>query len=160
LFGLRLAVLNPWRWLADVVFLWFVFVQVALLGHDVAHMQFLRAGRANTTLALILGNLLVGVSRAWWKDNHDAHHAHPNELAHDAHHAHPNDLAHDPNVNIVFLAYSAKQALKRPPWVRWIVRHLLQRLDTSCLRADSDKCAAGAQEILCKRCSIRCPPFR
>jgi fatty-acid desaturase len=45
----------------------------------------------NTALALILGNLLMGVSRAWWKDNHGAHHARPN------------DLAHDPNVNIVFL---------------------------------------------------------
>jgi fatty acid desaturase len=60
LFGLRDAGSSPWWWLADVVFLSFVFVQIAVLGHDVAHLQFVRAGRVNTTLALILGNLLVG----------------------------------------------------------------------------------------------------
>ena len=111
LLGLRLASSSAWWWLADVAFLSFVFVQVALLGHDVAHLQFVRAGRVNTALALILGNLLVGVSRAWWKDNHDAHHARPN------------DVAHDPNVNILFLACSPEQALSRPGWVRWIIRH-------------------------------------
>ena len=111
LFGLRLAGSSAWWWLADVVFLSFVFVQIALLGHDVAHLQFVRAGRVNTALALILGNLVVGVSRAWWKANHDAHHARPN------------DLAHDPNVNVVFLACSPEQALTRPSWVRWIIRH-------------------------------------
>jgi fatty acid desaturase len=111
LFGLRLAGSSAWWWLADVVFLSFVFVQIALLGHDVAHLQFVRAGRVNTALALILGNLVVGVSRAWWKHNHDAHHARPN------------DLAHHPNVNIAFLACSPEQALARPRWVRWIIRH-------------------------------------
>jgi fatty acid desaturase len=110
-FALRLVGLSPWWWWADVVFLSFVFVQIALLGHDVAHLQFIRAGRVNMALAFILGNLLVGVSRAWWKHNHDAHHARPN------------DLAHDPNVNIIFLACSPEQALTRPGWVRWIIRH-------------------------------------
>src|SRR5690348_10423201 len=33
LFGLRLAGSSVWWWLADVVFLSFVFVQIALLGH-------------------------------------------------------------------------------------------------------------------------------
>ena len=47
-------------WLADVVFLAFAFVQVALLGHDIAHLQFVRAGRLNSALGLVLGNLLVG----------------------------------------------------------------------------------------------------
>jgi fatty acid desaturase len=111
LFGLRLAGSNPWWWLADVVFLSFAFVQVALLGHDITHLQFVRAGRGNTALALVLGNLLVGVSHAWWKDNHDSHHARPN------------DLVHDPNVNILFLACSPEQALNRPRWVRWILQH-------------------------------------
>jgi fatty acid desaturase len=38
-FGLRLAGTSSRWWLADVVFLSFVFVQIALLGHDVAHLQ-------------------------------------------------------------------------------------------------------------------------
>jgi hypothetical protein len=41
--------------------------------------ELVRAGRLNTALGLILGNVMVGVSRA--------------------HHARPNDLAQDPNVN-------------------------------------------------------------
>ena len=61
LVGLRLAASNPAWWLADVVFLAFAFVQVALLGHDIAHLQFVRAGRLNSALGLVLGNLLVGV---------------------------------------------------------------------------------------------------
>ncbi len=111
LFGLRLAASSPGWWLAAALCLSFVFVQIALLGHDMVHLQFLRAGRVNTALGLVLGNLLLGVSRAWWKDNHEAHHAHPN------------DIAHDPNVNILLLASSTEQALYRPRWVQWILRH-------------------------------------
>jgi fatty acid desaturase len=111
LFGLRLAADNPWWWCAELVFLTFVFVQIALLGHDVLHLQFVRAGRWNILLGLIVGNLLVGVSRAWWNDNHNAHHARPN------------DLGADPNVDIVFLACTAEQALSRPRWVQWVIRH-------------------------------------
>ena len=55
--------------------------------------------------------VLLGVSRAWWRDNHDAHHAHPNELG------------QDPNVNIIFLGCTPEQALSRPSWVQWIIRH-------------------------------------
>ena len=111
LFGLRVASLGLWWWLADAAFLSFVFVQIAMLGHDVAHLQFVRAGRVNKALGLILGNVLVGVSRAWWNHNHGAHHARPN------------DLAHDPNVNILFLACTPEQGRSRPRWVRWIIRH-------------------------------------
>ena len=102
---------TPWSWLADVIFLSFVFVQIALLGHDILHLQFGRAHRWNTLIGLVVGNLLVGVSRAWWNDNHNAHHARPN------------DLRRDPNINIVFLACTPEQALSRPRWVQWVIRH-------------------------------------
>ncbi len=111
LLGLRLAATNAWWWWADVVFLSFVFVQIALLAHDIVHLQFARAGRLNTVIGLILGNLLVGVSRGWWNANHSAHHAHPN------------DMVSDPNIDILFLACTPEQALTRPRWVQWIIRH-------------------------------------
>jgi fatty acid desaturase len=114
--GLQLAASDPLWWLADVVFLSFVFVQIALMGHDILHLQFVRAGRLNTVIGLILGNLLVGVSRAWWNDNHTAHHAHPN------------DLGADPNVNILLLGCTPEQALSRPGWVQWIIRHQVSLL--------------------------------
>jgi fatty acid desaturase len=114
--GLLLAATNPWWWLADVMLLAFAFGQMALLGHDIAHLQFVRAGRLNTALGLMLGNVLLGVSQAWWKDNHNAHHAHPNALD------------RDPNVNILFLACTPEQALARPRWVQWIIRHQVSLL--------------------------------
>jgi len=111
LLGLRLAATSAWWWCADVVFLAFAFVQLALLGHDIVHLQFVRAGRLNTVIGLILGNLLVGVSRGWWNANHSAHHAHPNVMD------------SDPNLDILFLACTPEQALTRPRWVHWIILH-------------------------------------
>jgi fatty acid desaturase len=82
-----------------------------LLAHDLAHQQIVGSGRLNVVLGLLVGNFVFGVSRAWWRDNHDAHHAHPN------------DLQADPNVQILFLACTPEQASGRPAWVRWVLRH-------------------------------------
>ena len=89
------------------------------MAHDLAHQQIVGPGKANVVAGLILGNFLLGVSRAWWRDNHDAHHAHPN------------DLNEDPNLQIYLLGCTAEQALARPAWVQWVVRHqvLLHRFD-------------------------------
>src|SRR5438105_305283 len=102
---------NPGIRLAEAAFLAFVVVQIGLLAHDLSHQQIVGAGRTNVMAGLFLGNLLMGVSRAWWRDNHDTHHAHPN------------DLAHDPNVNILLLGCTTEQALGRPGWVQWVIRH-------------------------------------
>ncbi len=102
---------DPWLRLAEAAFLAFVVGQIGLLAHDLSHQQIVGAGRWNVVGGLFLGNLLMGVSRAWWRDNHDAHHAHPN------------DLGQDPNVNIIFLGITPEQALSRPGWVQWIIRH-------------------------------------
>jgi fatty acid desaturase len=116
LLGLALLALifsgnDPWMRVAEAVFLAFVVVQIGLLAHDLGHQQIVGAGRLNAFLGLILGNFLMGVSRSWWRGNHDAHHAHPN------------DLAMDPNVDILFLGCTPEQALGRPAWVQWVIRH-------------------------------------
>jgi fatty acid desaturase len=107
---------EPWIRVAEAAFLAFVVVQIGLLAHDLGHQQIVGAGRLNTALGLFLGNFLMGVSRAWWRGNHDAHHAHPN------------DLDMDPNVNIVFLACTPEQVRGRPAWVRWVIRHQVSLL--------------------------------
>jgi fatty acid desaturase len=102
---------SPWIRLAEAAFLAFVIVQIGLLAHDLSHQQIFGAGRVNVVAGLVLGNLLMGVSRAWWRANHDAHHSHPN------------DLKQDPNVDILFLGCTPEQALSRPAWVQWVIRH-------------------------------------
>jgi fatty acid desaturase len=109
--GLAISGSETWLYVIDAAFLAFVFVQVGLLAHDLAHQQIVGPGRVNAVAGLILGNLLLGVSRAWWRDNHDAHHAHPN------------DLDQDPNLQIYLMGCTAEQASGRPVWVQWVVRH-------------------------------------
>src|SRR5579859_4728285 len=114
--GLLLSGDNIWLRITDAVFLAFVFGQIGLLAHDLSHQQIVGPGKRNAIAGLVLGNLLLGVSRAWWRDNHDAHHAHPN------------DLDQDPNLQIYLLGCTPEQALERPAWVQWIVRHQVRLL--------------------------------
>src|SRR5579859_3908031 len=107
---------DAWIRLVEAAFLGFAIVQIGLLAHDLSHQQIVGAGRLNTVLGLILGNFLMGVSRAWWRGNHDAHHAHPN------------DLDQDPNVQILFICTTPDQALDRPAWVQWVIRHQVSLL--------------------------------
>jgi fatty acid desaturase len=107
---------DPWLRVAEAAFLAFVVVQIGLLAHDLGHQQIVGAGRLNTFIGLTLGNFLMGVSRSWWRVNHDAHHAHPN------------DLKMDPNVDILFLGCTPEQARRRPGWVQWVIRHQVSLL--------------------------------
>jgi fatty acid desaturase len=107
---------DAWIRLVEAAFLGFVVVQIGLLAHDLGHHQIVDSGRMHTVLGLILGNFLMGVSRAWWRGNHDAHHAHPNHL----------DM--DPNVQILFICTTPDQALSRPAWVQWVIRHQVSLL--------------------------------
>jgi fatty acid desaturase len=56
-----------------------VFAQLAFLGHDAAHRQIFRSGRANDWAGLIQGTLLGGLSAGWWQNKHSRHHANPNK---------------------------------------------------------------------------------
>ena len=60
-----------------------LFTQVAFLAHEAAHRQILKTGPANDTLALILGNGVVGMSYSWWATKHTRHHANPNRVGKD-----------------------------------------------------------------------------
>jgi fatty acid desaturase len=91
---LLLIVDNLWLQLLNAAYLAFVFVQISLIAHDMGHRQFsFRASWKNNWLTLILGNLLLGLSRQWWIDKHNDHHGHPNQL----------DV--DPDVDIPLLAF-------------------------------------------------------
>jgi fatty acid desaturase len=72
-----------WQSILAAFALGFVFTQVGLLAHDVAHMQVFRRRRPATTAALIAGNLAIGFSYSWWREKHNMHHGNPNHVSRD-----------------------------------------------------------------------------
>ena len=103
---------TTWLQLLNAAFLAFVFVQISFLAHDCGHRQFsLRPPWLNDWITLILGNLMLGVSREWWIDKHNEHHGHPNQL----------DV--DPDVDIPLLAFEEDQALGKTGFARFVVKH-------------------------------------
>ncbi|MWB99065.1 fatty acid desaturase family protein [Agromyces seonyuensis] len=88
------------------------FTQVAFLGHDAAHRQIFRSGRANDWTSLLLGGLVVGMSYGWWQHKHTRHHANPNRIG------------SDPDIDLPVVAFTPEQAKRpRPRAFRWLVAH-------------------------------------
>ncbi|CAN5185251.1 acyl-CoA desaturase [soil metagenome] len=103
---------NLWIQLLNAAYLAFVFVQISLLAHDCGHRQFsFSASWKDDFSALILGNLLLGISRQWWIDKHNEHHGNPNHL----------DL--DPDVDIPLLAFDEEQALDKRGFARFVAKY-------------------------------------
>jgi fatty acid desaturase len=88
-----------------------VSTQIAFFGHDAGHRQITRRRSASQALGLLSGNLLNGLSYTWWIEKHNAHHAHPN------------DLASDPDVHAGALVFDARQATRRGGLAGWLTRH-------------------------------------
>ncbi|MEV6567821.1 fatty acid desaturase family protein [Streptomyces kronopolitis] len=76
--GAFFVVGDSWWQLAVALFLALVSGQVALVTHDVAHMQVFRGRRASGVGGRLCGNLGVGMSYGWWMHKHTRHHANPN----------------------------------------------------------------------------------
>ncbi|MFF7755658.1 fatty acid desaturase family protein [Streptomyces sp. NPDC007971] len=96
--GAFLALGDTWWQLAVAAFLAFVFGQIALVAHDLAHGQVFRRRRHSEIGGLLFGNLGVGMSYGWWMNKHTRHHAHPNH----------EEL--DPDVAPDILVWSTEQA--------------------------------------------------
>ncbi|KAG2666028.1 hypothetical protein I3760_15G036600 [Carya illinoinensis] len=68
----------------------FLWIQSGWLGHDSGHYQIMATPRFNRFAQVLTGNCLAGISIAWWKRNHNAHHIACNSLDFDP------DLQHMP----------------------------------------------------------------
>ncbi len=97
--------------LLNAAFLAFVFTQIAFIAHDAGHRQIFRSTWRNDILGLLLGNLVLGLSRGWWVDKHNRHHANPNHT----------DL--DPDVDLPVLAFSERQARSKQGMPRFVVKY-------------------------------------
>ncbi|MDT0347091.1 fatty acid desaturase family protein [Streptomyces litchfieldiae] len=85
--------------------------RTAFYGHDAGHSQIASSRRINRGLGLFLGNLLLGMSSAWWNDKHNKHHANPNHLD------------KDPDVGEGVLVWTQAQAARRAGFNRWLTRN-------------------------------------
>ncbi|QBD75843.1 acyl-CoA desaturase [Ktedonosporobacter rubrisoli] len=102
---------NIWWQLINAVFLAVVFAQVGYLGHDAGHRQPFSTTWKNELAGLICGNLLLGMSNAWWVDKHNQHHSHPNQL----------DM--DPDLNIPGICFNLQEARQKQGLGRWVMLH-------------------------------------
>ncbi|WP_328296901.1 acyl-CoA desaturase [Streptomyces sp. NBC_00435] len=90
---------DSWWTLLVAAFLAFVFGQVGLLAHDIAHRQVFRLRKATEVSGRLAGNLGICLGYGWWQDKHSRHHANPNN----------EDL--DPDIAPTFLVWTQDQAL-------------------------------------------------
>jgi fatty acid desaturase len=100
-----------WLQLLNAVYLAFVFTQIAFIGHDLGHRQIFHSARKSALLGLVVGNLTLGLSRGWWVDKHNRHHANPN---HD-------EL--DPDIDFPILAFSEEQARSKWGFARFVLKY-------------------------------------
>ncbi|NGN67519.1 acyl-CoA desaturase [Streptomyces sp. A7024] len=85
--------------------------RTAFVGHDSGHAQIAESRRSNKLLGLFHGNLLIGMSYAWWNDKHNRHHANPNHIE------------KDPDVGVGALVWTQEQAAERSGFARWLTRN-------------------------------------
>ena len=89
----------------------FVYVQIGTLGHDAGHNQISRKHWKSELMGYLLGNLTIGMSRSWWVDKHNTHHAHPNQLD------------HDPDIDFPIIIFDEAQLADKQPWQRAIIKY-------------------------------------
>ncbi|KAJ6320281.1 hypothetical protein OIU78_015630 [Salix suchowensis] len=81
---------SVWAHLGSAVVLGFLWIQSAYIGHDSGHYQVMNTRGYNKLAQFLAGNSLTGISIAWWKWTHNAHHLSCNSLDYDP------DLQHIP----------------------------------------------------------------
>jgi fatty acid desaturase len=101
-FGLKLLSLPFW------IISW---VRAGFIMHDAGHRQIADRPRKNDFIGLIFGNLVLGSSISAWREKHNEHHAHTNEIG------------VDPDLEIPVWAWIEEQAKENKGWVRWMMKY-------------------------------------
>lgn len=85
--------------------------RAAFFGHDAGHAQITADRRASRLIQLVHADLLLGMSREWWNDKHNRHHANPNHVD------------KDPDVVADILVFTRRQAGGRTGPRGFLTRH-------------------------------------
>ncbi|MEU9291132.1 acyl-CoA desaturase [Streptomyces sp. NPDC048275] len=102
---------NSWWALLLAPLLALFSARTAFIGHDAGHSQITGTKAIGRVIGLIHGNLLLGMSYAWWNDKHNRHHANPNHID------------KDPDVVTDVLVFTGEQARDRVGFRRWLTRN-------------------------------------
>ncbi|WP_329001730.1 acyl-CoA desaturase [Kribbella sp. NBC_00709] len=85
--------------------------RAAFFGHDAGHQQIASSRRLHDWIGMLHGNLVLGMSYAWWVDKHNRHHANPNHTD------------KDPDVGEGVLVWTLEQAEGRKGLEGWLTRN-------------------------------------
>jgi fatty acid desaturase len=102
---------NSWLQLLLAVPLAVLTTRASFFGHDAGHQQIGSSRRVHDLIGLVHGNLLLGMSYAWWNDKHNRHHANPNHTD------------KDPDVGAGVLVWTLEQAQGRAGLAGWLGRN-------------------------------------
>ncbi|MFE7725615.1 fatty acid desaturase family protein [Streptomyces anthocyanicus] len=102
---------DSWWVLALAPVLAVLCARTAFIGHDAGHAQISGSRAVNRRIGLVHGNLLLGMSYAWWNDKHNRHHANPNHID------------KDPDVAADVLVFTSGQAATRTGFRGRLTRH-------------------------------------
>ncbi|KAF5743191.1 putative fatty acid desaturase [Tripterygium wilfordii] len=101
----------------------FSWIQSGWIGHDSGHYQVM-SSRGMTRVAQVLsGNCLAGISIAWWKWNHNAHHIACNSLDFDPDLQHIPFLAVSPKIFSSFTSYFYDRKINFDSFARFLVSY-------------------------------------
>lgn len=102
-----------WLQLLDAAYLAIVSTQIGLLSHEAGHKQMFQRSWKHDVLSLVGGNLVLGMSYAWWVQKHNAHHSRPNQVG------------LDPDLHIPLLDVAETEELAQLSRVRrFVLTHL------------------------------------
>ncbi|GAA3705045.1 acyl-CoA desaturase [Zhihengliuella alba] len=101
---------HSWFQLLIAGFVGILLTQMAFVGHEAAHRQVFKSHKTNEWVGLVLANLVVGLSFAWWNNKHNKHHANPNTIG------------HDPDIEDPVVAFTPQQFATRRGPLRWIAK--------------------------------------
>lgn len=101
---------NTWLCMLDALFVAFMTVQVAFIGHDAGHQQIFGKSWMNDVVGLLNG-FSVGASYSWWVDTHNRHHGKPNQFS------------CDPAIDYYALAFSEEQLRGKGLLARSLIKY-------------------------------------
>lgn len=122
--GLLSTGINALTMLSATALLFFYYVRIGFLGHDIIHGQlFDRKAKSTSAIVWLVCSLGQGISELWWKEKHNEHHRAPNGVESTEHDFHLVDTDVD---TMPFLLWDAKfyrASDYQSAWKQWFLKH-------------------------------------